>query len=108
MDTAMSDNDVSSVSEMAATETVPRPHSQSQSQSQIQSQANLAKRTAGDAGFKSIGARPAKSVKRRASKACQCCRSRKVRCNVVEHGAPCTNCRLDEVECIVSESKRKK
>ena len=33
---------------------------------------------------------------------------RKVRCNVVEHGAPCTNCRLDEVECIVSESKRKK
>ncbi|KAF2832963.1 hypothetical protein CC86DRAFT_310511 [Ophiobolus disseminans] len=49
-----------------------------------------------------------RSVKRRASKACQCCRSRKVRCNVTEHGAPCTNCRLDEVECIVSESRRKK
>jgi hypothetical protein len=47
-------------------------------------------------------------VKRRASKACQCCRARKVRCNVVEHGAPCTNCRLDEVECIVTESKRRK
>jgi len=47
-------------------------------------------------------------VKRRASKACQCCRARKVRCNVTEHGAPCTNCRLDEVECIVSESRRKK
>jgi len=31
-----------------------------------------------------------------------------VRCNVTEHGAPCTNCRLDEVECIVSESRRKK
>lgn len=67
-----------------------------------------AKRTASDAGLKSNGMRPPKSVKRRASKACQCCRSRKVRCNVVEHGAPCTNCRLDEVECIVSESKRKK
>ncbi|KAF2401407.1 hypothetical protein EJ06DRAFT_391149 [Trichodelitschia bisporula] len=49
-----------------------------------------------------------RAVKRRASKACQCCRARKVRCNVTEHGAPCTNCRLDEVECIVSESRRKK
>ncbi|KAI5803035.1 fungal-specific transcription factor domain-containing protein [Geopyxis carbonaria] len=49
-----------------------------------------------------------RAVKRRASKACQCCRARKVRCNVVEHGAPCTNCRLDEVECIVTESKRRK
>ena len=66
------------------------------------------KRSATDAGLKANGLRPTKSVKRRASKACQCCRARKVRCNVVEHGAPCTNCRLDEVECIVSESKRKK
>ena len=66
------------------------------------------KRSAADAGLKANGARPTKSVKRRASKACQCCRARKVRCNVVEHGPPCTNCRLDEVECIVSESKRKK
>ncbi|KAK3071754.1 hypothetical protein LTR53_008082 [Teratosphaeriaceae sp. CCFEE 6253] len=65
------------------------------------------KRTADAAGLKP-GMRPSKSVKRRASKACSCCRSRKVRCNVVEHGAPCTNCRLDEVECVVSESKRKK
>ncbi|KXL49440.1 MAG: hypothetical protein FE78DRAFT_76324 [Acidomyces sp. 'richmondensis'] len=70
-------------------------------------QTQPAKRTADAAGLKP-GMRPAKSVKRRASKACQCCRARKVRCNVVEHGAPCTNCRLDEVECIVSESKRKK
>jgi hypothetical protein len=31
-----------------------------------------------------------------------------VRCNVTEHGAPCTNCRLDEVDCVVSESRRKK
>ncbi|KAK5134943.1 hypothetical protein LTR08_005894 [Meristemomyces frigidus] len=70
-------------------------------------QTQTPKRTADAAGLKP-GIRPTKSVKRRASKACQCCRSRKVRCNVVEHGAPCTNCRLDEVECIVSESKRKK
>jgi len=49
-----------------------------------------------------------RSVKRRASKACQCCRARKVRCNVVEHGAPCTNCRLDDIECVVTESRRKR
>ncbi|KAI9691808.1 MAG: hypothetical protein M1822_007880 [Bathelium mastoideum] len=66
------------------------------------------KRKASTAGLNANGGRPAKAVKRRASKACQCCRARKVRCNVVEHGAPCTNCRLDEIECIVSESKRKK
>ncbi|KAL9090879.1 MAG: hypothetical protein Q9165_005087 [Trypethelium subeluteriae] len=65
------------------------------------------KRKASTAGLAANGGRPAKAVKRRASKACQCCRARKVRCNVVEHGAPCTNCRLDEIECVVSESKRK-
>lgn len=52
--------------------------------------------------------RPHRPVKRRASKACQCCRSRKVRCNVVEHGAPCTNCRLDQVDCVITQSKRKR
>jgi hypothetical protein len=64
------------------------------------------KRKATQAGLDGHAA--ARSVKRRASKACQCCRARKVRCNVTEHGAPCTNCRLDEVDCIVSESRRKK
>lgn len=64
------------------------------------------KRKATQAGLE--GHTTGRSVKRRASKACQCCRARKVRCNVTEHGAPCTNCRLDEVECIVSESRRKK
>lgn len=64
-----------------------------------------AKRNASTAGLNNPSGRPAK---RRASKACACCRARKVRCNVVEHGAPCTNCRLDEVECIVQDSKRRK
>ncbi|EXJ90299.1 hypothetical protein A1O1_03398 [Capronia coronata CBS 617.96] len=49
-----------------------------------------------------------RTVKRRASKACHCCRSRKVRCDVVESGVPCTNCRLDEVECVVTEGKRRR
>ncbi|KAJ5099094.1 hypothetical protein N7532_006095 [Penicillium argentinense] len=61
------------------------------------------KRKASAAGL--AASRP---VKRRASKACCCCRARKVRCDVVENGSPCTNCRLDQVECIVTESKRRK
>ena len=47
-------------------------------------------------------------VKRRASRACQCCQSRKVKCDVVERGIPCTKCRLDKVECAVSNSKKRK
>lgn len=77
----------------------PKPTQQNPAQQQ-------AKRKASAAGMDNHGT--GRSVKRRASKACQCCRARKVRCNVTEHGAPCTNCRLDEVECIVSESRRKK
>ncbi|KAL6239405.1 hypothetical protein BDW75DRAFT_198898 [Aspergillus navahoensis] len=62
------------------------------------------KRKVSSAGL-SANSRP---VKRRASKACCCCRARKVRCDVVENGSPCTNCRLDQVECVVTESKRRK
>ncbi|KAH6626213.1 fungal-specific transcription factor domain-containing protein [Chaetomium sp. MPI-SDFR-AT-0129] len=48
-----------------------------------------------------------KATKRRAARACVSCRARKVRCDVVE-GAPCGNCRWDDVECIVQESRRRK
>ncbi|KZF26500.1 hypothetical protein L228DRAFT_264886 [Xylona heveae TC161] len=75
------------------------------SASELQERKKMKKRNASTAG---LSTNPNRIVKRRASKACQCCRARKVRCNVVEHGAPCTNCRLDEVECIVAESKRRK
>lgn len=73
---------------------------------ELQDSQQTQKRKASQAGLD--GQLQPRSVKRRASKACQCCRARKVRCNVTEHGAPCTNCRLDEVDCIVSESRRKK
>ncbi|KAM0257421.1 hypothetical protein ACHAQJ_004367 [Trichoderma viride] len=54
------------------------------------------------------GTEPAHKVtKRRAARACVSCRARKVRCDVVE-GAPCGNCRWDNVECIVQESRRRK
>lgn len=65
---------------------------------------NPTKRKASAAGLSTTG----RTVKRRASKACHCCRSRKVRCDVVESGIPCTNCRLDEVDCIVTEGKRRR
>ncbi|KAG6219737.1 Cutinase transcription factor 1 beta [Claviceps purpurea] len=49
------------------------------------------------------GSAPQKVAKRRAARACVSCRARKVRCDVVE-GAPCGNCRWDNVEDLVSSS----
>ena len=47
-------------------------------------------------------------VKHRSSQACQACRGRKVRCDVLTSGPPCTNCRLDRLDCVVSASRRGK
>ncbi|KAK5705982.1 hypothetical protein LTR17_021193 [Elasticomyces elasticus] len=47
-------------------------------------------------------------VKHRSSQACQACRGRKVRCDVLTSGPPCMNCRLDRLECVVSASRRGK
>ncbi|CAK7230058.1 hypothetical protein SCUCBS95973_007445 [Sporothrix curviconia] len=44
----------------------------------------------------------------RASRACQYCRTRKVRCDVLRTEADCTDCRLDNRECILLESRRGK
>lgn len=46
--------------------------------------------------------------KRRASKACSCCRARKIRCDVLERGLPCTKCRVDGFECLVRERKKRR
>ncbi|KAH7139752.1 hypothetical protein B0J13DRAFT_67677 [Dactylonectria estremocensis] len=47
--------------------------------------------------------------KLRASIACDVCRTRKVRCSVASDGPPCTNCRLDSIECTIStENKPRK
>lgn len=45
-------------------------------------------------------------IKHRASKACQACRTRKVRCDVLVNASRCTNCRLDQLECVVLASRR--
>ncbi|KAJ5661522.1 fungal-specific transcription factor domain-containing protein [Penicillium maclennaniae] len=45
-------------------------------------------------------------TKNRAPRACLHCRSRKVRCDVVTGGSPCTNCRLDSLTCKVVDANR--
>lgn len=49
---------------------------------------------------------PGLGFKRRAA-SCQYCQMRKIRCDRRLLGSPCTNCRLDEVNCIPGHSKRK-
>ena len=50
---------------------------------------------------------PKGAASRRAPKACESCRTRKVRCDVTRMKAPCTNCKLDNKECVVPASKRR-
>lgn len=48
----------------------------------------------------------ARVIRRRAAKACVSCRTRKVRCDILVKGDRCTNCCLDNLECVVKSSKR--
>lgn len=50
--------------------------------------------------------REEKLKRRRAHQACERCRSRKVRCDLVARGKPCTNCTLDNCSCIILPSTR--
>lgn len=52
------------------------------------------------------GLRKSSGEGKRASYVCQGCRSRKVKCDLAETGAPCRNCVEDESECIEIESRR--
>ena len=45
-------------------------------------------------------------IKRRASQACRYCRAKKIKCSLVKNGSPCNTCQLDEVECLVTKSRR--
>ena len=47
-------------------------------------------------------------VKTRASKACTCCRARKIKCSVVVTGIPCTKCVTYQTRCVVSSRKRRR
>ncbi|KIW64803.1 hypothetical protein PV04_09712 [Phialophora macrospora] len=44
---------------------------------------------------------------KRAPRACESCRARKVRCDVTRTKAPCTNCRLDSKACVLPASRRR-
>lgn len=46
--------------------------------------------------------------KRRASRACSSCNSRKVRCDVTTRGQPCTGCRIDHYKCEVPARKTRR
>ncbi|KAH7131328.1 fungal-specific transcription factor domain-containing protein [Dactylonectria macrodidyma] len=49
---------------------------------------------------------PSAKAKKRASRACLPCRSRKVRCILTSSAEPCINCRLDDKECVfIARSK---
>ncbi|KAG4261452.1 hypothetical protein FPRO03_11469 [Fusarium proliferatum] len=52
----------------------------------------------------SHGANPRR---KRASKACVACRSRKVRCDVTHRPHQCTNCALDNIQCVVKDRRTK-
>ncbi|KAJ5814848.1 hypothetical protein N7474_006625 [Penicillium riverlandense] len=52
--------------------------------------------------------RPCSDKNRRASKACSGCRTRKVRCDVLQTGRPCTKCRLDGFECVLEQRKKRR
>ncbi|VUC20935.1 unnamed protein product [Clonostachys rosea] len=47
-------------------------------------------------------------IRKRSPVACGSCRERKVRCDVAQKGAPCTNCHLDQLACFVATKRRRK
>jgi len=59
---------------------------------------------------KAVQIHDSKPKKRRASFACVPCNQRRLKCDVVERGAPCTRCRSGgkEKDCQIHESKRGK
>ncbi|KAM0187493.1 hypothetical protein ACHAPI_011128 [Fusarium lateritium] len=72
----------------------------------IESHPQSQKRPAAAAWDDNANANDRSNNKRRATRACLSCRNRKVRCDVINSGVPCTNCRLDCVDCLVTESNR--
>ncbi|KAI1324988.1 fungal-specific transcription factor domain-containing protein [Xylariaceae sp. FL0255] len=46
--------------------------------------------------------------RQRASRACETCHARKVRCDAASLGIPCTNCVAFQIECKIPQPKRKK
>ncbi|KAK4173035.1 fungal-specific transcription factor domain-containing protein [Triangularia setosa] len=49
---------------------------------------------------------PKRAGRLRSKVACRECRRRKVRCDVYQRGAPCTNCQLDQGDCTIIRNRR--
>lgn len=49
-----------------------------------------------------------KLKQRRSRKACQHCHTRKIRCNVLESGTPCSNCVDAGTTCIIRRRKNQR
>ncbi|KAL4918659.1 fungal-specific transcription factor domain-containing protein [Aspergillus aurantiobrunneus] len=69
--------------------------------------------TAGSTGTSGIGVRTGANGqmsfrRQRASRACETCHARKVRCDAASLGVPCTNCVAFSIECRIPTPKRKK
>ncbi|KAJ5225444.1 hypothetical protein N7468_006669 [Penicillium chermesinum] len=54
------------------------------------------------------GGQPLSFRRQRASRACETCHARKVRCDAASLGVPCTNCVAFSIECKIPSPKRKK
>ncbi|PHH58716.1 hypothetical protein CDD81_4745 [Ophiocordyceps australis] len=98
----------------------PQSQSQSQTQAQAQTQAQLQSQSHPQSQSQSqsppapnnnviAAASNQMSFRRqRASRACETCHARKVRCDAASLGVPCTNCVAFQIECRIPTPKRKK
>lgn len=81
--------------------TLPLPWHRQHKHSQKQTTQHIMSSASAPASSNPATRSESSTKRRRASRACLACRARKVRCDVILCGKPCTNCRLDFSECVV-------
>lgn len=59
-------------------------------------------------GGAGVAAARGKLKQRRSRKACQHCHTRKIRCNVLETGTPCSNCVDAGTTCVIRRRKNQR
>lgn len=79
-----------------------------QSQPQTQSESPAKTSPPGASSASSAAAAQMSFRRQRASRACETCHARKVRCDAASLGVPCTNCVAFQIECRIPTPKRKK
>ncbi|KAM4064754.1 fungal specific transcription factor [Hirsutella rhossiliensis] len=102
------DVDMSIAGDAAPPQSISHAPNQSppQSQSQCDSRANASPPSAANAAAMAAGQTSFR--RQRASRACETCHARKVRCDAASLGVPCTNCVAFQIECRIPTPKRKK